>query len=97
MDRHLKLYEKYSRKDAFKLLNWNVDESSAMYGYKPKHNTCPIFITYHKNGEVEFSLNYGDKLLNSELLKWYTRSRGNKFFEKIGSIGIYLGYDICVP
>ncbi|CAM3187044.1 DEAD/DEAH box helicase [Filibacter tadaridae] len=72
--RPLTLYEKYSRKDACKLLNWNADESSTMYGYKPKHNTCPIFITYHKNEEVESSVNYGDELLNPELLKWYTRS-----------------------
>ena len=40
-NRPLTLYEKYSRKDACKLLNWNADESSTMYGYKPKHNTCP--------------------------------------------------------
>lgn len=73
-NRQLTLYEKYSRKDACKLLNWNADESSTMYGYKPKHNTCPIFITYHKNDEVESSVNYGDELLNPELLKWYTRS-----------------------
>ena len=55
-------------------MNWNAYESSTMYGYKPKHNTCPLFITYHKNEEVESSVNYGDELLNPELLKWYTRS-----------------------
>lgn len=70
----LTLYEKYSRKDVCKLLNWESDESSTMYGYKPKHNTCPIFVTYHKNDEVESSVDYGDEFLSPEILKWYTRS-----------------------
>ncbi|MFZ3580177.1 DUF3427 domain-containing protein [Virgibacillus sp. DJP39] len=70
----LTLYEKYSRKDVCKLLNWEKDESSTMYGYKPKHQTCPIFVTYHKNDEVESSVDYGDEFLSPELLKWYTRS-----------------------
>lgn len=70
----LTIYEKYSRKDACKLLNWEKDESSTMYGYKPKHHTCPVFITYHKNDEVEASVDYGDEFLSPEILKWYTRS-----------------------
>ncbi|TYR78631.1 DEAD/DEAH box helicase [Priestia megaterium] len=70
----LTLYEKYSRKDVCKLLNWHNDESSTMYGYKTKHKTCPIFITYHKNDDIESSVNYGDEFLNQDVLKWYTRS-----------------------
>ncbi|MCP1122624.1 DEAD/DEAH box helicase [Bacillus sp. 3103sda1] len=70
----LTLYRKYSRKDACRLLNWDNDENSTMYGYKTKHHTCPIFITYHKNDEIESSVNYGDEFLNQEVLKWYTRS-----------------------
>ncbi|PFR28569.1 NgoFVII family restriction endonuclease [Bacillus cereus] len=73
-DKPLTLYAKYSRKDACKLLNWDHDEQSTMYGYKTKHHTCPIFITYHKKDEVESSVNYGDEFLNPEVLKWYTRS-----------------------
>ncbi|MFJ7935266.1 DUF3427 domain-containing protein [Sporosarcina sp. NPDC096371] len=73
-DQSLTVYEKYSRKDACKLLNWASDESSTMYGYKPKHGTCPIFVTYHKNDEVESSVDYGDEFLTPELFKWYTRS-----------------------
>lgn len=70
----LTLYEKYTRKDTCRLLNWENDEGSTMYGYKTKHQTCPIFITYHKNEEVEASVNYGDEFLNPEVLKWFTRS-----------------------
>ncbi|ARJ38992.1 NgoFVII family restriction endonuclease [Sporosarcina ureae] len=70
----LTLHAKYSRKDVCKLLNWQADESSTMYGYKTKHGTCPIFVTYHKHGEVEASVDYGDEFISPELFKWYTRS-----------------------
>jgi len=73
-DQPFTLYEKYTRKDACRLLNWNDDESATMYGYKTKYHTCPIFITYHKNDEVEASVNYGDEFQNQNILKWYTRS-----------------------
>ena len=33
----LTIGEKYSRKDAVRLLNWDKDESSTVYGYKVKH------------------------------------------------------------
>lgn len=70
----LTLHAKYSRKDVCKLLNWEADESSTMYGYKTKHGTCPVFVTYHKHGEVEASVNYGDEFISPDLFKWYTRS-----------------------
>ncbi len=70
----LTLHQKYTRKDVCKLLNWERDESNTVYGYKTKHNTCPIFVTYHKHEEVESSINYGDELLNPTTLKWFTRS-----------------------
>ncbi|MEC2076173.1 DEAD/DEAH box helicase [Metabacillus fastidiosus] len=82
----LTLYEKYSRKDVCKLLNWMSDESSTMYGYKTKYNTCPIFITYHKDDEVESSIKYGDEFLNQEVLKWYTRSKRTLQSEEVKTI-----------
>ncbi|WP_203247776.1 DUF3427 domain-containing protein [Sporosarcina beigongshangi] len=77
----LTLYEKYSRKDACKLLNWNNDESSTMYGYRTKYGTCPIFVTYHKNDEIESSINYGDEFLNPQLFRWDSK-RGTKVESK---------------
>ncbi|MFC2948711.1 DUF3427 domain-containing protein [Virgibacillus sediminis] len=82
----LTLYEKYSRKDACRLLNWKNDESSTMYGYKPKHSTCPIFVTYHKNEEVESSVDYGDEFISPATLKWYTRSNRSLKSEEVQKI-----------
>lgn len=69
----LTLYNKYSRKDVCRLLNWHTDEKGTIFGYQTKYNTTPIFITYHK-GEVESSVDYQDEFLNQEVLRWYTRS-----------------------
>ncbi|WP_068502849.1 DUF3427 domain-containing protein [Paenibacillus kribbensis] len=66
----LTLYKKYTRKDVCKLLNWECDESSVVYGYKIKFGTCLIFINYYNN----YDSDYCDKLLSPSLFKWFTRS-----------------------
>ena len=73
--RQLTLYKKYSRRDACRLLNWAKDESSTIYGYRVKHGTCPIFVTYHKKNEVDSSVNYGDEFLSTDIFRWFTRSK----------------------
>lgn len=67
--------EKYSRKDACRLLNWEKDESSTIYGYKVKYGTCPIFVTYHKQDDISVTTQYGDAFVNEEVFHWYTRSK----------------------
>ena len=82
----LTVFEKYSRKDVCKLLNWDQDESSTMYGYKVKHQTCPIFVTYHKHDEVESSVAYGDEFIDQNLFKWYTRSNRTLASQEVNKI-----------
>ncbi len=69
--------KRYSRKDACRLLNWENNEYSTMYGYKTDHvsQTVPIFITYHKTDEVAETTKYGDEFLNESEVHWFTRSR----------------------
>ena len=82
----LTVFKKYSRKDVCKLLNWDQDESSTMYGYKVKHQTCPIFVTYHKHDEVESSVAYGDEFIDQNLFKWYTRSNRTLASQEVNKI-----------
>jgi len=72
---NLKLYEKYSRKDACRLLNWPHDDSSTMYGYRIKHGTCPIFVTYDKNEDISESTKYKDEFISKDFFSWMTRSK----------------------
>ncbi|MDO5850042.1 MAG: DEAD/DEAH box helicase [Methanobacteriaceae archaeon] len=72
----LNLYEKYSRKDVCRLLNWDSDESSVMYGYKIKYGTCPIFVTYNKDTEsISSTTNYADEFVSREVFSWMSKSK----------------------
>ncbi|MBZ5199890.1 DEAD/DEAH box helicase [Planomicrobium chinense] len=82
-EKPLTLYKKYTRKDACRLLNWSNDESSTIYGYKTKHGTCPIFVTYHKHDEVESSVAYTEGFINPEVFKWSTRSNRTLASEEV--------------
>lgn len=67
-------YQKYSRKDVCKILNWESDDSSTVYGYRIKYNTCPIFVTYHKKEDISESIKYKDSFVNKHQFSWMTRS-----------------------
>ncbi len=71
----LKLYEKYTRKDACRLLNWEKDNSSTVYGYRVSYGTCPIFVTYNKSEEITSSTQYADEFESPHIFSWMTRSR----------------------
>lgn len=75
LNSNLSLYKKYSRKDVCRLLNWEKDESSVIYGYKTKYGTCPIFVTYHKSQDISGSTKYEDQFLDRSTFSWMTRSR----------------------
>lgn len=68
------LYNKYSREDFVKLLNWDKDESGTINGYRMKHRTLPLFITYDKHENISDNTKYDDEFLSQDELKWYTRS-----------------------
>ena len=70
--------QKYSRRDVAKLLNWAKDEPPLnIGGYKidKATNTCPIFITYHKDDEINDTIKYEDELLNETTLKWFSKNK----------------------
>ncbi len=74
-ENNLVLYQKYSRKDVCRILNWEKDDSSTVYGYRYKYGTCPIFVTYNKQENISSSTKYPDHFINEQLFNWMTRSR----------------------
>jgi mutator protein MutT len=68
-------YNKYSRKDVCRILNWDDNEESTVYGYRIKYNTCPIFVNYHKEDNIASSTKFGDKFINNIIFEWYSKSR----------------------
>jgi superfamily II DNA or RNA helicase/HKD family nuclease len=72
------LYAKYSRKDVCKLLNWENEEASTIYGYKIQYKTtpwtCPIFVTYNKSDDIQDSIKYEDTFIDNATFSWMTRN-----------------------
>lgn len=77
-ERGLIIYAKYSRKDVCKLLNWDNDEASTIYGYKIQYKTrpwtCPIFVTYNKSDSIQDSIKYEDTFIDNTTFSWMTRN-----------------------
>ncbi|MBI5974407.1 DUF3427 domain-containing protein [Staphylococcus canis] len=69
------LYNKYSRYDFTRIMNWEKNGSSYVFGYTVKNNAVPIFITYHKGESFTETTRYLDTFLNQSELKWYTKSK----------------------
>jgi len=67
------LYQKYSRKDVCRILNWEYNEEATVYGYKINNNTCPIFVNYHKEDNIASSIKFPEKFLNSSNFLWYSK------------------------
>jgi superfamily II DNA or RNA helicase len=66
----------YSRKDVSRLLNWQKNMYSTIYGYRldPETNSCPLFVTLEKSEEVSASTAYGDALVDPQHMLWFTKS-----------------------
>ncbi len=67
------LYQKYSRKDVCRILNWDLNEEATVYGYKLSNNSCPIFVNYHKEENIASSTKFPEKFINSSQFLWYTK------------------------
>ena len=91
------LYQKYSRKDVCRILNWNKNEESTIYGYRIKHNTCPIFVTYKKAGDIAKSTNYEDELINTHQFSWMTRNRVTLNSREVTTIKAYSDTGLRIP
>ena len=71
----LTLNAKYTRKDYCRVMNWQKNEESTIYGYKinREHHICPIFITYFKTDKLATKILYEDSFVNPEVLNWESK------------------------
>jgi superfamily II DNA or RNA helicase/HKD family nuclease len=80
------LYNKYSRKDVCRLLNWDKDISSTVYGYRTNVGVTPCFVTYHKSDLIESTINYNDHFINPSIFAWESRSNRRIESEEIKAV-----------
>jgi superfamily II DNA or RNA helicase/HKD family nuclease len=80
------IHQKYSRKDICRILNWEKNEESTMYGYSIKYNTCPIFVNYHKEDNIAASTKFEDKFINNSHFQWFSKPRRNMESKDVSAI-----------
>ncbi len=66
--------QRYSRKDACRLLNWRQNEEGTVNGYSFKGNEWLVFVTYRKSSGIAKSQRYEDEFLSPQTLVWYSQS-----------------------
>ena len=71
-------YEKYTRRDIHKILNWSIEPiHQNVGGYKVSDDSknCPIFITYKKSENIKYTSKYEDKFINKNTLEWFSKQK----------------------
>lgn len=71
------LYQKYSRKDVFRILNWKqnpVAQNVGGYIISQDKSNCPIFVNYHKEESISSTTKYEDGFINNSEFEWMSKS-----------------------
>lgn len=72
------LYQKYSRKDVFRILNWKQNplaQNVGGYIVSPDKSNCPIFVNYHKEEDISHTTKYEDSFVNNTEFTWMSKSK----------------------
>jgi superfamily II DNA or RNA helicase/HKD family nuclease/SOS-response transcriptional repressor LexA len=68
------LYGKYTRKDVCRILNWEQNYDSTVYGYKIHRNEVPLFVTYRKADDISLTTQYNDHFISQEEFAWESKA-----------------------
>jgi superfamily II DNA or RNA helicase/HKD family nuclease len=75
------LYGKYTRKDVCRILNWEKNYDSTVYGYKIYRDQAPLFVTYRKLEDISVTTQYNDHFINQDEFAWESKA-GRKLDSK---------------
>ncbi|WP_458402837.1 DEAD/DEAH box helicase [Methanobrevibacter sp.] len=94
-DTPFKLYEKYSREDVLRILNWkHFMNGQNIGGYKIKYDTCPIFVTYNKSEDISETINYEDHFISKDTFNWMSRNNRKTSSSELEPLINYNGVDV---
>tara|TARA_B100000787_G_scaffold147837_1_gene119006 strand:+ start:1297 stop:4191 length:2895 start_codon:yes stop_codon:yes gene_type:complete len=71
------LYEKYSRKDVFRILNWKqkpIELNVGGYMLNPNKSDCAIFVNYDKH-DHGLSTKYVDEFIDQSTFSWMSKNK----------------------
>jgi superfamily II DNA or RNA helicase/HKD family nuclease len=72
------LNNRYSRKDVFRILQWEVNPvAQNVGGYMVRKNKadCAIFVNYHKDDDISASTKYHDRFISRNEFIWMSKSK----------------------
>ncbi len=84
------LYNKYSRKDVFRILNLDkkpLEQNVGGYLICEEQKSCPIFITYHKSNNISDTIKYEDGFINKNEIIYMSKSKRKLSSKDVISIG----------
>lgn len=71
-------YRKYSRKDVFRVLNWDkqpLAQNVGGYMFHPEDRNCPIFVNYHKEEDISDTTKYEDGFIDMSTIIYMSKSK----------------------
>lgn len=74
------LYRKYSRKDVFRILNWETNplaQNVGGYMISSDNSNCPVFVNYRKHENISSTTKYEDIFLDNQEFQYMSKSRRN--------------------
>lgn len=93
-EKPFRLYEKYSREDVLRLMNWErFMNGQNIGGYKIKYGTCPIFVTYNKAEDISETINYEDHFISKDTFNWMSRNNRKTSSPELEPLINYNGVD----
>ena len=72
------LYQKYTRKDVFRILNWEQNplaQNVGGYMISSDKSNCPIFVNYKKNENISSTTKYEDKFVSPSKFEWMSKNK----------------------
>jgi superfamily II DNA or RNA helicase/HKD family nuclease len=94
------LYRKYTRKDVFRILNWDENPiAQNVGGYivsKDKKN-CPAFVNYHKAEGISASIKYEDAFINNRHFVWISKAKRKLSSPDVTAIMNHKELDMRIP
>lgn len=94
------LYEKYTRKDVFRILGFDsnpVAQNVGGYLVSPDQHHCPIFVNYHKEADISETTRYDDRFLSPNVLQWMSKNKRKITSNDVSAIYHYQEHQMRLP
>lgn len=94
------LYSKYSRKDVFRILNWEQNPNPQTVGgylISADKKNCALFVTYHKQETISDSTKYHDIFIDKQTFQWMSKNQRTLLSPDVAAIKEFRKHNLRIP